>query len=705
MTASTQSSRRTPVRVLIPAVLTLLWLAWTAWGGQTFGAISEVTTNDQATFLPADAESTQALELQERFGDDDAVPATVIAAPVDGELTEDLTAEMQAAGESASDLEGVIEVTPPQPSEDGEAVQLTVLLDEVAAEEGALTELRELISSELPEQDWDAYVTGPAALSADLSEAFAGVDGLLLLVAVVAVFIILVSVYRSALLPILVLLSSVGALCAAITVIYFMADAGWIQLNGQVQGILSILVIGAATDYSLLLVARYREELASRSDRFGALWTAVRRSAPPILASGGTVAAALLCLLLSDLNSNRALGPVAATGIVFSMAATLTFLPAMLALLGRPAFWPKTPHATAEGSAGQYKLWSRAASLVRRSPRVIWVTVTLLLLLAAAGVGQLRADGIAQSEVVLGETETKSGQELLEEHFDAGTGAPTNVFVRSGEAEAALDAVQDTDGVASAQLLAEGQAPAQDAEQAQEVDGWVQISATLSSPGDSPEAEQTVSALRGELEQLDQEALVGGTTATQLDTNETAQRDLTVIVPSVLLAVTLILILLFRSIVTPVILVVTTVLSYLAALGISALVFNHVFDFPGADPTVPLYGFMFLVALGVDYNIFLMTRAREETPKHGASEGVLRSLVVTGGVITSAGVVLAATFAALAVLPLMFMVQLAFLVALGVAIDTFVVRTLQVPALCADIGRRIWWPSQLSRSRSGAAGP
>ncbi len=236
MTASTQSSRRTPVRVLIPAVLTLLWLAWTAWGGQTFGAISEVTTNDQATFLPADAESTQALELQERFGDDDAVPATVIAAPVDGELTEDLTAEMQAAGESASDLEGVIEVTPPQPSEDGEAVQLTVLLDEVAAEEGALTELRELISSELPEQDWDAYVTGPAALSADLSEAFAGVDGLLLLVAVVAVFIILVSVYRSALLPILVLLSSVGALCAAITVIYFMADAGWIQLNGQVQG-------------------------------------------------------------------------------------------------------------------------------------------------------------------------------------------------------------------------------------------------------------------------------------------------------------------------------------------------------------------------------------------------------------------------------------------------------------------------------------
>ncbi|WP_147107412.1 MMPL family transporter [Nesterenkonia populi] len=689
---------RRSVRVLIPAVLTLLWLAWTAWGGQTFGVISEVTTNDQATFLPADAESTQALELQEQFGDDDAVPATVIAAPDGGELTEAHVEQLQEAGEAAAELDGVLESAPAQPAESGAAAQMTVLLEEDAAEDDALVDLRELVDEQLPAGEWEAYVTGPAALSADLSEAFAGVDGMLLLVAVAAVFVILVTVYRSVLLPVLVLVSSVGALCAAITVIYLMADAGWIQLNGQVQGILSILVIGAATDYSLLLVARYREELGVQRSRYGALSRAVRRSAPPILASGGTVAVALLCLLLSDLNSNRALGPVAATGIVFSMAATLTFLPAMLALVGRPAFWPKTPHVRAEGSAAQHRLWRRVAHLVRRRPRAVWVTVTLLLVLAAGAVGQLRAEGVAQSEVVLGETETKAGQELLEEHFDAGTGAPANVFVSSDEAEDALEAAESIDGVASAQLLAEGQAPAQEPQQAQEVDGWVQISATLNSAADSPEAEETVAALRAELAGLDEEALVGGTTATQLDTNETAQRDLTVIVPSVLLAVTLILVLLFRAVVTPLILVATTVLSYLAALGISALVFNHVFGFPGADPTVPLYGFMFLVALGVDYNIFLMTRAREETPMHGASEGVLRSLVVTGGVITSAGVVLAATFAALAVLPLMFMVQLAFLVALGVAIDTLVVRTLQVPALCADIGRRIWWPSRLSRS-------
>ncbi len=685
------------VRVLIPAVLAVLWLAWTAWGGQTFGAISSVTTNDQATFLPAEAESTQALEVQEQFGDDGAVTATVVAAPQAGELTEEHLGELGELGEAAAELDGVLRAAPAQPSADGAAAQLIVLLDEEAAEGNTLSNLRALVAEQLVEGEWEAYVTGPAALSADLSEAFAGIDGLLLLVAVVAVFIILVTVYRSVLLPVLVLVSSVGALCASITVIYLMADAGWIQLNGQVQGILSILVIGAATDYSLLLVARYREELGAQRNRHAALSKAVRRSAPPILASGGTVAAALLCLLLSDLNSNRALGPVAAAGIVFSMAATLTFLPAMLSLVGRPAFWPRTPQVRADGSGIQHRLWRRVAGVVRRRPRVVWVTVTLLLVLAAGAVGQLRAEGVPQSEVVLGETETKAGQELLEEHFEAGTGAPANIFVSSDEAEDALQIIESIDGVASAQLLGEGQAPAEGPQEAHVVEGWVEISATLAAPADSKEAEQTTIALRDELTALEQESLVGGTTATQLDTNQTAQRDLMVIVPSVLFAVTLILVLLFRAVVTPLILVATTVLSYLAALGISALVFNHIFGFPGADPTVPLYGFMFLVALGVDYNIFLMTRAREETPAHGAAEGTLRSLVVTGGVITSAGIVLAATFAALAVLPLMFMVQLAFLVALGVAIDTFVVRTLQVPALCADIGRRIWWPSRLAR--------
>lgn len=695
--ARTAQSQSRGLRLLIPAVLAIIWLAWTAWGGQTFGNLSQVTTNDQATFLPAEAESTRALELQERFSDQDAVPATVVAVSEGEKLTpEDFsTAENMVA--EAAELSGVLQVIPPQPSEDGRALQVLVLLEEDATEDQALQALRELVSESFDEAEWTAYVTGPAALSADLSDAFAGIDGILLLVAVVAVFIILIVVYRSALLPVLVLLSSVGALCAAITVVFFMAQQGWIQLNGQVQGILSILVIGAATDYSLLLVARYREELARAEDRFTALRTAVRRSAPPILASGGTVAVALLCLLFSDLNSNRALGPVASTGIVFAMAATLTFLPAMLALTGRPAFWPKVPHVETDTTASQYRFWRRTAGVVRRRPRTVWLVVTLLLLVSAAGVTQLKANGVPQSDLVLGETETRAGQELLEEHFDAGTGAPSNIFVPADEAEQALEVVSEVEGVATAYLVGENNSPAETPDQAREVDGVVQISATLTAAGDSLEAEETVRQLREDLNELSGQALVGGTTATQLDTNDTAQRDLLVIIPLVLIAITAILILLLRSVITPLILISTTVLSYLSALGISALVFNHLFDFPGADASVPLFGFMFLVALGVDYNIFLMTRAREETAEHGAKEGVLRSLVVTGGVITSAGIVLAVTFMALAVLPLMFMVQLAFLVAVGVFIDTFIVRTLQVPALCVELDRRIWWPSRLSK--------
>lgn len=712
--ASQQDSRRTASRnrlrrahVLVPALLVAFWLAWTAWGGQTFANLSDVVSNDQATFLPADAESTRALELQEDFSNSDSVPAVIIASLQEEEVSEeDLTAAQDLA-EEAGEISGVTDVLPPQPSDDGEAIQMTALLENEEDDDAALQELRELVSSTFDESVWQAHVAGPAAYSADLSEAFAGVDGLLLLVAVVVVLIILVAVYRSVLLPFLVLLSSIGALCAAITVTYLMAQAGWIQLNGQVQGILSILVIGAATNYSLLLVARYREELAVRQDRRQGLMIAVRRTAPPVLASGTTVALALLCLLASDLNSNRALGPVAAAGIVFSMAATLTFLPAMLMLVGRAAFWPRVPRPAPgasvaeaeESSRGKdYPLWRRMAALVRARPRIVWIAVTVALLICAAAVPQLRADGVPQSDFVLGETETKMGQDLLETHFEAGTGSPANVFVEEPVSTDALDTVTETDGVAEAYLVGEEGAPAQGPDEAAVVEGMVQISATLDSPGDSQDAEETIQELRTALSgTFDGETLVGGTTATQLDTNDTAQQDLRVIVPLVLLVITGILIIVLRSLVTPLILLATTGISYLAALGISAVVFNEVFEFPGADPTVPLFGFMFLVALGVDYNIFLMTRAREETPKLGTAEGVLRSLVVTGGVITSAGVVLAATFMALAVLPLMFMVQLAFLVSVGVFIDTFIVRTLQVPAMVVDLGRTAWWPSLLHR--------
>lgn len=365
-----QTSRRPGVglRLIIPAVLAVLWLSWTAWGGQVFGVISEVTTNDQATFLPADAESTRALEASEQFTDTASIPATVIAAK-DAALTPEDLAEAQEFADGLADIAGVDQVIPPQPSEDQEAVQILVLLAEDATDTGALDDLRSAVSDDFT-GSWTAHVTGPAALTGDLTEAFAGIDGLLLVVALVAVFVILVVVYRSILLPILVLLSSMAALCAAISVIYLMAQADWIQLNGQVQGILSILVIGAATDYSLLLVARYREELLVEPSRFTALWTALRRSTPPVLASGGTVAIALLCLLFSDLNSNRALGPVAAAGIVFSMAATLSFLPALLALMGRWVFWPRIPRPRGPRTPRQSRPRTRGTGRTRGSGAV-----------------------------------------------------------------------------------------------------------------------------------------------------------------------------------------------------------------------------------------------------------------------------------------------------------------------------------------------
>lgn len=715
---SSRSSQPGWIRILIPAVLILVWLAVTAIGGQTFGKVSEVTTNDQTTFLPADAESTRALELGEGFSDDESVPATLIGEPAGGEVDEQALGSLESLLGQINELDGVDRALPPEVSEDGEAFQLLVLLDEDAVEAGAVEELRDLVDSELASEEWTTHVTGPAALSDDFSNAFAGIDGLLLIVAVITVFVILVVVYRSVLLPFLVLLSSIAALSSAITVIFQMAQAEWITLNGQAQGILSILVIGAATDYSLLLVARYREELLATENRFEALWEAWRRSTPAILASGGTVAAALLCLLFSDLNSNRALGPVASTGIVFAMLATLTFLPAMLALFGRPVFWPKVPRAPkpaveqaqaenpdletrrTKQTSRKRTLWAFVADKVRARPRFIWITVTGLLLVASVGVLDLEAEGVPQSEQVIGQTDAKDGQAMLEEHFDAGTGAPANVFVPADELTEALEIVEGSDGVGEVYAVAENGAPAQGPEDANEVDGYNQLSVTLTDSGDSLEAEGTIGELREELAALDGEALVGGTTATQLDTNETAQRDLITIIPIVLLVILAFLIVLLRSFTAPLVLLVTTVLSFTAALGISALVFNYIFGFPGADPTVPLFGFVFLTALGVDYNIFLATRAREETFRRGPKEGLLRSLVITGGVITSAGIVLAATFAALGVLPLMFMVQLAFLVALGVLIDTFIVRTLQVPALGVDLGHRFWWPSRIGKNGS-----
>ncbi|MEJ1155074.1 MMPL family transporter [Microbacterium marmarense] len=711
------------LRVAIPALLVLVWLVGGSVGGMYFGKVDEVSSNDRSSFLPESADATQVNERLPDFLGDDSIPALVVVAS-DSELTDEQLAEMQTLADDIADLGGVVDgVSPPIVSDDGQAVQIFVPIDADGDVGDIVVEMRELLEQELS-TDLEGWVTGPAGFTADLSAAFLGIDGLLLGVALLAVFVILIIVYRSPLLPILVLMTSLFALCVALLTVWWLAYAGVVVLNGQVQGILFILVIGAATDYALLYVARFRESIARGERRWAATTQAWRGSFEPILASGGTVIAGLLCLLLSDLATNRALGPIASIGIAFSMLSALTFLPALLALFGRVAFWPFIPkHGVAEIPDDLTQpvkgLWPRQARFVARHARAVWIVCTIVLVGGALGVTQLQADGVPSSDLVLGESQARDGQDALAEHFPAGSGSPVYVVVPESDIVETVQIMEESAGVESVALSSEdsptgsvqvsvedGEAvftavgpPGTDAPAPTVADGDVLVTGTLTDASDSLEAEDTVRELRTDLDaQLGAStAVVGGETATDIDSNDTSIRDRTLIIPVILVVILLILMLLLRSILAPVILIGTVILSFGTALGVSALVFNNVFNFPGGDPAVPLYGFVFLVALGVDYNIFLMSRVREESLVHGTRRGILRGLVATGGVITSAGLVLAATFAALGVIPILFLAQLAFIVAFGVLLDTFVVRSFLVPALSYDIGRAIWWPSKLWR--------
>ena len=704
---------RIAARLILPLLLVIAWLGIFAVGGASFSTLSDVADNDRAGFLPASAESTRVEDRLPDFTGSEAIPAILLLERSGGVTDADIQA-LTDVGENAESIVGSgAEASPAIPSEDGEAVQTIVTIpadvdpgDGVEALEQALADT----TADLPygAQTW---VTGPAGFTADLSAAFAGIDGILLVVALAVVLVILVAVYRSPLLPLLVLLSSMTALCAAVLVNVQLAKLGWVTINGQVQGILFILVIGAATDYSLLLIARYREELRDEASPARAVLRAVRGTVEPILASGGTVIVGLLCLLLSDLVSNAALGPVASVGILMAILTSLTFLPAMLALVGRAAFWPRAPR---EGSAHPQLtgpdargLWPRVGRIIERSPRRIAAIVGLFLVVGCAGLLRLDATGVPQSEFVLGASQARDGQEALDRHFSGGSGSPTYIITPEGTEADVATTVLALDGVDSAELQAqdspsgtlpldENGEPVAEGPFAQVeptvVDGDVMLSVTLTDPADSRAAEETVQRIRTALD--GQDAAVGGTTAVDLDTNTTSVKDRNLIIPVVLVAITAMLALLLRSLVAPLVLLATTVLSFGTALGISALLFEAI-GFSGSDPSVPLYGFVFLVALGIDYNIFLMTRVREESLTYGTHEGTLRGLSLTGGVITSAGIVLAATFAALAVIPIQFLVQLAIIVALGVLIDALVVRTFFVPALAVLIGDRIWWPTRI----------
>ena len=749
-------TRRSAMLRAIPVLLlALAWLAVGAFGGIKQGELSKVQQNDPATFLPLEAESTRAGEIAAEFSDDSALPALVVVTREDGaELTAADLKSLGTLGERIYELdlaEGrsvgdvlLSPVVPVIPAEDGLAAMLPVSIDASVANDyvGADEErvvnlvvehLRTLLADDLPDglQSW---VTGPAGGVADLVAAFGGIDGLLLVVALVVVLVILIAVYRSPSLPFAVLLTSVFALCLAALVVYPLADSGVLTLNGQAQGILSILVVGAATDYSLLLVARFRETLTVYESPWEAMKVAVRGVIEPIIASAGTVIVGLLCLLLSDLASNASLGPVAALGIASSVLAALTLLPVLLLIGGPKArfiFWPRMPKVGDASSDDGHKalengVWGRIAGFVARRDRAVWIGSALLLAAFAAFLPTFQAQGTSQSEIFLSDVESVSGEEVLAEHFDAGNVQPAEVVTRPEHLDDVVAAAEAVDGVDYVTAVREstgaptgmpmGQteggegapagpppgvldgaegaegAPAAEEAPVRQVDGRVLVEVATVDTAESAAGIETVQAVRDAVQEVDPDALVGGAAAEAIDTQEVARQDLVTIIPIVLIAIFLMLVVLLRSVLGPALLMVANVLSFGAAMGLSAIVFNHVLGFPGADATVPLYGFVFLVALGIDYSIFLMTRVREEALEHGTREGVRRGLAVTGGVITSAGLVLAATFGALAVIPLLFLVQLAFIVAVGVLIDTFIVRSLLVSGLAHDIGDAVWWP-------------
>ncbi|HSK33641.1 MAG TPA: MMPL family transporter [Propionicimonas sp.] len=726
------SRRNAVLRAVFLIGVVVVWLAIAGLGGPAIGSLSSVQSNDQESFLPTGAESVQAANAAAEFDNSGELPAFVIFETGGEAATPEQLGAWQAFTQTLpsqpvdpqtpalgvigdyfveSPIPGQPVPIPFVPSQDGEAALVLVPLsaDKVttvdAEGKDPLGDVVDGIraAAEASASGAEVHIAGPAGLIADLGAAFAGIDGLLLLVALSAVLIILVLVYRAVALPFVVLFTSISALAMAGGAVYLLAKNDVIPLNGQSQGILFILVVGAATDYGLLLVSRYREELT----RVESTWTAIKRAwracVEPIAASAGTVIIGLLCLLLSDLNSNRSLGPVGAIGIASAFVAALTLLPALL-MAGRWLFWPRIPHVEPQHHVGHHGdkgrkrgLWERVSVAVARHPRRIWAITAAALAIACLFVPTLKASGTSQTDVFLTDVDSIAGQQALSDHFPGGSGNPVVIIAPEAAADQVVSTEAGVEGISGEHTVftaATGGPPSADA-QPLVVNGEVQIQATLTAAADSEEAENTVRAVRDAVHAIPEYGaaiLVGGNTAIQIDTVDTSARDLRVIIPAILIAVLFVLILLLRSLIAALLLVFATVLSFGAALGVSALVFNHVFNFPGADPAVPLFAFVFLVALGIDYSIFLMTRAREEVAFYGPHEGVMRGLRLTGGVITSAGIVLAATFAALAVIPILFLAQIAFIVAFGVLMDTFIVRTLLVPGLAIDMGWFTWWP-------------
>ncbi|MDX1885490.1 MMPL family transporter [Mycolicibacterium sp. 120270] len=618
--------------------------------------------------VPTGAESTRASEVQAQLPGGDKVPAILVFSRVDGGAL------------APADL-GAIKQQPAIVSEDGKAAVATVPLDaELSgfALTDAVKDLRASAKADLP-GDLEVEVTGGPAFGADIANSFSGANITLLAVTAAVVALLLIVTYRSPVLW-LVPLAVIGfADRVAAVVGTAAAQALDMAPDGSTSGITSVLVFGAGTNYALLLISRYREELGRKANHREALKVAVRQAGPAILASNATVVLALLTLLLASSPSTRSLGVQAASGLVVAAVFVLLVLPPLLALFGRRLFWPFVPRVGAKALTDS-GIWHRIADAVARRPaRVTTVAIAGLLLLCLGIAGT--PVGLTQTEQFRVQAESVSGYNTLSTHFPSGMTDPTRVFASTAKTPEVQRAITSTPGVVSANPT--GASP----------DGITQWSVVLSAEPASDEAFNTIDALRDSVHAADPGALVGGSDAQARDASAAAGRDRTVIIPAILAVVLVVLYILLRSALAPLILVAVTVLSALAALGLGGWASVHVFGFPALDNTAPLFAFLFLVALGVDYTIFLVTRAREETPEHGTRQGVIRAVSATGAVITSAGIVLAAVFCVLGVLPLIVLTQIGIIVGLGILLDTFVVRTVIIPALFTLIGPRIWWPA------------
>lgn len=673
----------------------------TGFMGMFSTQLADVQNNEASSWLPESAESTKVLEELSQTVDPNDIP-TLVVYHRDGGLTEEDLAQLEADGPEIAELDGVTEqgvLTPaaaeaaaasgaPVPtlvSDDGEVAYLYFVLNFGADGWNAIPDAADEIRDIAELDGGEVHLAGFGGQAADSAEAFEGIDTDLIFATLAVVIVILLFTYRSPVLWLLPIICAVVANTIATGLVYLLAKHAGLTVNGQSQAILSILVIGAGTDYALLLVARYREELRRHADRHEAMAFALHRASPAILASAATVAVGMLCLSFAELNSTAGLGPVAAIGVVVTMLVMVTLLPALLVICGRWVFWPKrpgfgSPEPTADG------LWAGIGRRISHRPRRVWVITTGLLLLACLGLFRLDASGLATEDTYTKEFDSIKGQKLLEEH---GLSDNSNTIQVVTNADSAPDVVASLEDI---ELLGEP------GEVQPLSDGRAWFEATIDADISSSTAADVVEESRDAVHAVDgADALVGGGSAFYLDTKIASVRDSWVIMPLVLLVVLLILIGLLRALVAPLILIATVVLSFGAALGISALLFEYVFGFAGSDPGFPLFAFVFLVALGIDYNIFLMTRVREETVQHGTRRGSLIALASTGGVITSAGVVLAATFLVLGSLPLVFLAELGVAVALGVMLDTLVVRSVLVTALNLDLGGKIWWPSTLDR--------